>query len=154
MAAEIKYSSQILKSCSKLGWSFRHRPSCQSLFILIVFSFLAFYRTNLSLAETLLVWYLLVQCSTQPSYPGCCLGTYREMTRENLPTICKLFLATVRSRFCFKLTLFNLGRSVKTPAEIWLILLPSRLISSNDSWNLEISQRASFRGNLQRGTQK
>ena len=60
----IKYSSQILQSCSKLGWSFRHSVSFQCLFRLRNFYnnyfvschlFLYLNWTNISLMDTSLV---------------------------------------------------------------------------------------------------
>ena len=62
--------------------------------------------------------------------------------RRNLPRLwynCKLFLATVFSELCRKLTLRRRGRSTNVPAAISDIVLPSRLISSNDSWNWNYS---------------
>ena len=66
----IKYSSQILQSCSKLGWSFRHSVSFQCLFKLRNFYynyfvschlFLYLNWTNISLMDTSLVSYIYCQ---------------------------------------------------------------------------------------------
>ena len=64
-SVEIKYSSQILQFCSKLGWSFRHSVSFQCLFKLRNFYynyfvschlFLYLNWTNISLMDTSLVF--------------------------------------------------------------------------------------------------
>ena len=62
VATEIKYSSQILQFCSKLGWSFRHSVSFQCLFKLrnfyydyLVSCHLYLNWTNISLMDTSLV---------------------------------------------------------------------------------------------------
>ena len=54
---------------------------------------------------------------------------------ENSPlsTICKLAREIVLRWLFRKLTLFKNGRSENVPAVIFDILLPSRLISCNDS---------------------
>ena len=66
-SVEIKYSSQILQFCSKLGWSFRHSVSFQCLFKLRNFYynyfvschlFLYLNWTNISLMDTSLVFFI------------------------------------------------------------------------------------------------
>ena len=59
----------------------------------------------------------------------------RNVGKKDLPlsTICKLARETVLRWLFRKLTLFKNGRSENVPAVIFDILLPSRLISCNDS---------------------